>query len=153
MLGQNQRHDRTRLRELQPNRAYPSDDKTAWLVGSVEIALEHHKAIWLLIERRLTGSAFALVRPLIDTVVRALWINALATEQQIECHRAGSSSARNCSGPASQWGQTPIDGDQRFAAALHVRVRTARSRDHKVHRQNFDADGLQVHIGIGFCMW
>jgi hypothetical protein len=75
---------RTRLCELQPNRAYPSDHKTVWLLGSVEIALEHHQSIWLLIERKLTGSAFALLRPLIDTVLRAHWINAVATEQQIE---------------------------------------------------------------------
>lgn len=75
---------RVRLRELQPNREYPSDHKTVWLLGAVEIALEHHEAIWLLVERRLTGSAFALVRPLVETVVRTHWINALATEQQIE---------------------------------------------------------------------
>ncbi len=75
---------RARVRELQPSRKYDAENETAWLLGSVEIALEQHEAIWLLIERRLTGAAFALVRPLVDTVVRAQWINAIATEQQIE---------------------------------------------------------------------
>jgi hypothetical protein len=54
------------------------------LAGYVDIALEHHEAIWLLMERKLTGSAFALVRPVFDCWIRALWINAIATEQQIE---------------------------------------------------------------------
>ena len=54
------------------------------LAGYVDIALEHHEAIWLLKERKLTGSAFALARPVFDCWLRALWINAIATEQQIE---------------------------------------------------------------------
>jgi hypothetical protein len=77
-------HIRARLRALQPNRKYPSDHKTVWLLGSVEIALEHHEAIWLLVKRKLTESAFALVRPLVETVVRSHWINFLATEQQVK---------------------------------------------------------------------
>jgi hypothetical protein len=32
----------------------------------------------------LFGSAFALVRPLVETMLRTLWINALATPSQIE---------------------------------------------------------------------
>jgi hypothetical protein len=60
------------------------DTKTTFLRGYVDIALEHHEAILLLIKTKLFGSAFALVRPLIETMLRGLWINALATASQIE---------------------------------------------------------------------
>jgi len=79
---------RSRLRELLSRHEYPLDKnldtKTTFLTGYVDIALEHHEAIELLIKTKLFGSAFALVRPLIETMLRALWINALATPSQIE---------------------------------------------------------------------
>ena len=75
---------RTRMRELLSRREYSGGIKTRILAGYVDIAIEHHEAIWLLNERKLNGSAFALVRPMFDCWLRALWINAIATEQQIE---------------------------------------------------------------------
>jgi uncharacterized protein DUF6988 len=75
---------RTRMRELLLQRGYSGGIKTRVLAGYVDIALEHHAAIWLLMERKLTGSALALVRPVFDCWIRALWINAIADEQQIE---------------------------------------------------------------------
>jgi hypothetical protein len=72
------------MRELLSRGKYSGGMKTRVLAGYVDIALEHHEAIWLLKERKLTGSAFALVRPVFDCWLRALWINAIATEQQIE---------------------------------------------------------------------
>lgn len=75
---------RTRMRELLSQRAYSGGIKTRVLAAYVDIALEHHEAIWHLTERKLNGSAFALVRPIFDTMYRALWINKVATEQQIE---------------------------------------------------------------------
>jgi hypothetical protein len=75
---------RTQLRELvEQDEVYPCDLKSLWLVGSVDLALEHHEAIWCLQERRLTGAAFALLRPLIETMLRALWVNKrVITEAQ-----------------------------------------------------------------------
>jgi len=75
---------RTRLRELLPDKYPAADTKTILLRAYVDIALEHHAAIWLLTDRKLNGSAFALVRPVYDTTLRALWINKVATEQQME---------------------------------------------------------------------
>jgi hypothetical protein len=75
---------RSRLCELLSRHELPTDTKTAFLTGFVSIALEHHEAIFLLIKSKLTGSAFALVRLLFDTTVRALWINKVANESQIE---------------------------------------------------------------------
>jgi hypothetical protein len=77
-------HIRERLRQLVLRNKYPSDTKTTLLRAYVDIALEHHEAIWLLTERKLNGSAFALVRPVYDTTLRALWINKVATQQQME---------------------------------------------------------------------
>ena len=52
---------RARLQALLYRHEYSADNKTAMLIGYVDIALEHHKAIWLLTDAQLNGSAFALV--------------------------------------------------------------------------------------------
>jgi Family of unknown function (DUF6988) len=70
--------------ELLYNRTFSSDTKTILLIAYLDIALEHHEAIYLLVKSQLHGSAFALVRSLFDAVFRALWINSCATEDQIE---------------------------------------------------------------------
>jgi Family of unknown function (DUF6988) len=75
---------RSRLCELLSRHEFPVDTKTELLTGFVAIALEHHEAISLLIKDKLFGSAFALVRPVVEAMLRALWLNALATPSQIE---------------------------------------------------------------------
>jgi hypothetical protein len=75
---------RDRLWDLLERHAYPDDERSTWVEGSLAVALEHHEAISLLIKRQLNGSAFALVRPMVDTVVRAHWINAVANDDQVE---------------------------------------------------------------------
>src|SRR4029453_7287094 len=74
---------RARLWGLLERHGYPDDTRSVWVAGSMAVALEHHEAISLLIEQQLTGSAFALVRPMVDTVVRAHWINAVASNEQV----------------------------------------------------------------------
>lgn len=49
-----------------------------------DITHEHAKAIIVLIENKLYASAFALIRPLFETYVRASWIHHCATENVIE---------------------------------------------------------------------
>jgi uncharacterized protein DUF6988 len=77
---------RTRLRELLERHEYKGDNlnKTRALAAYVDVALEYHKAIWLLHGNKLHGAAFALVRPVFDAMLRAYWLNKLATEEQIE---------------------------------------------------------------------
>jgi hypothetical protein len=75
---------RTQLRALLHRHAYPGNTKNLLLVAYVDIALEHHKAIWVLNKSGLNGSAFAMVRLIFDTMLRAYWINKVATEQQIQ---------------------------------------------------------------------
>jgi hypothetical protein len=75
---------RTRLHDLLLRHEYAGNTKNMVLAAYVNIALEHHKAIWLLSESGLDGSALAMVRLVWDPYLRALWINKVATEQQIE---------------------------------------------------------------------
>jgi len=75
---------RTRLREFLARHGYKTDTKTVLVIGLLDQALEHHEAIWLLRERKLSGSAVAMVRLVIDAMLRALWINACATPEQVE---------------------------------------------------------------------
>ena len=75
---------RERLRQLVQRHEYPRNTKSLLLSAYVDIALEHHEAIWLLAKSKLNGSAFAMVRLVYDTMFRALWINKVATQQEVE---------------------------------------------------------------------
>jgi hypothetical protein len=46
---------RERLRQLFHRHEHPGETKTFLLMAYVDIALEHHEAIWLLTESRLNG--------------------------------------------------------------------------------------------------
>jgi hypothetical protein len=74
---------RARLRRLLPRHA-AGETKTDWLIGSMDIALEHHEAVERLVKNKLNGSAFGVVRMVFDAMMRALWINACATPEHIE---------------------------------------------------------------------
>jgi Family of unknown function (DUF6988) len=75
---------RGRLYELLQRHDYATDTKSVVLVAYIAIALEHHKAIWILSKLGLNGSAFALLRVVFDAYWRVLWINKVATPEQIE---------------------------------------------------------------------
>jgi hypothetical protein len=75
---------RRELRGLLPRHKYQGNTKSIVLMAYVDIALEHHEAIWLLTEAKLYGSAFALLRPLFDVMQRGYWINKCASPEQIE---------------------------------------------------------------------
>jgi hypothetical protein len=75
---------RARVYDLLERHRYSGNIKTRVLSAYVAVALEHHEAIWLLREAELLGSAAAMVRLIFDTMLRFLWINAVATQQQIE---------------------------------------------------------------------
>jgi hypothetical protein len=84
---------RTRLWDLLERHSYPDDERSTWVAGSLAVALEHHQAISLLITERLTGSAFALMRPMVETVVRAYWISGVARDDQVERARQDDKKA------------------------------------------------------------
>lgn len=60
------------------------DGRKEIVAGSLDTALEHQKAIILLIAKKYYGSAFSLIRIIFETWVRSLWLNYCASEQEIE---------------------------------------------------------------------
>jgi hypothetical protein len=75
---------RTRLREFLARHDYSSDTRTVLVIGAVDQALEHHEAIWLLHECKLNGSAMAMIRLVYDAMFRALWLRAVASDDQVK---------------------------------------------------------------------
>ena len=63
---------------------YSDDRRTTLLVGFADQIFEHHEAILFLIEHHLTGSAFALVRSLIEAFFKVQWAVACATDADVE---------------------------------------------------------------------
>jgi hypothetical protein len=61
-----------------------SEDRTRISAACYDVALEHQKAIVLLIANKLVGSAFSLVRILFEAYIRGLWVSKCATEKEIE---------------------------------------------------------------------
>ncbi len=72
------------IEEMVTKYNYPQGDKNLILIGYHSILVEHHDSIHLLIQNQLYGSAFALVRALYESLYRAHWVNACATDKQIE---------------------------------------------------------------------
>lgn len=65
-------------------------DEKLLVVALFSLAVEHHGAIlYLLRSGKFDGSAFALTRPLIDAVYRAVWIHLCATSQHIHSIKNG----------------------------------------------------------------
>ena len=63
---------------------YGGDTRTTLLIGFADQIFEHHAAILRLIESRLYGSAFALVRSLFEAFFRVLWAVSCASDTDVE---------------------------------------------------------------------
>jgi len=63
---------------------YPDDLRSVIVMGTLTQIIEHHEAMLLLIRSNKIGSAFALVRSIVECVYRGLWINFCATDGQIQ---------------------------------------------------------------------
>ena len=64
--------------------------RTRLAVNYFYVALEHHKAIVLLISQDCCGSAYALVRPLVETYIKGAWITDCADETDLDyCIKKG----------------------------------------------------------------
>ena len=66
-----------------------SDDRPRIAASCFDIAIEHQKAIILLIANKLYGSAFALVRLLFEAYIRGLWLNHCASDKEIDKFKRG----------------------------------------------------------------
>jgi hypothetical protein len=66
-----------------------SDDRPRIVASCLDMALEHQKAIILLIANKLYGSAFALIRLLFEAYVRSVWLNYCANDKEIDKFKKG----------------------------------------------------------------
>lgn len=62
---------------------FPDDYRTSVVIGFISILVEHQEAFLLLCVREMFGSAFALGRPIVEGMYRALWLNVCATEAEL----------------------------------------------------------------------
>ena len=60
------------------------DDRTRISAACLDIALEHQKAIVLLIANKLFGTAFSLARILFEAYIRGLWLYRCATDKELD---------------------------------------------------------------------
>lgn len=60
------------------------DKRHRFAGGSFCLSSEHHKAIVLLIYKRIDASAFALARPMVEAFLRGIWLHRCATGEQWE---------------------------------------------------------------------
>ncbi len=68
-----------------------TDNRTHICGGLLYVALNHHHSIVVLIANALPTSAASLMRPLLETYVRAVWLERCATDEQFEQFRRGGS--------------------------------------------------------------
>ncbi|MFZ0523940.1 MAG: hypothetical protein WAL95_23145 [Candidatus Acidiferrales bacterium] len=66
---------------------YADDEWSTTVAAFIDQAFEHHAAIILLIRSALFGSAFALLRSVVEIVVRGVWIATCATDAEIKRFR------------------------------------------------------------------
>ncbi|AYR25346.1 DUF6988 family protein [Herbaspirillum rubrisubalbicans] len=67
----------------------PADERSLIALGCFDVAIEHQAAIALLCSSELYGSAFALLRVLVESLIRGMWLRRCATDQQIRKFKTG----------------------------------------------------------------
>lgn len=68
----------------------PSSFRFRLAGGCLDVALEHQKAIVLLISGELYGSAFAISRLLLEAYVRGVWLHQCASDNDLKRFEVGS---------------------------------------------------------------
>lgn len=61
----------------------PADERIRIAVGCFDVAIEHQAAIALLSSKKLYGPMFALLRVIMESVVRGLWLSQCASDAEI----------------------------------------------------------------------
>ena len=69
--------------------ALPSDERSLIAIGCFDLTLEHQAAIACLHASDLAGSMLALVRILVEALIRGLWLSTCATDLELERFKAG----------------------------------------------------------------
>jgi len=64
-----------------------SEERMRLSAGCLDMALEHQKAIVLLVANKLYGSAFSLARLIFEAYVRGVWLQMCASDTEIEKYK------------------------------------------------------------------
>ena len=64
-----------------------SEERMRLSAGCLDMALEHQKAIVLLVASKLYGSAFSLARLIFEAYVRGVWLQMCASDTEIEKYK------------------------------------------------------------------
>jgi len=67
----------------------PTDDRSRVVAGLLDLVLEHERSIGILSFRKQYGSVFALLRPLYEAYIRALWLRYCASESDVRRFKKG----------------------------------------------------------------
>jgi hypothetical protein len=66
---------------------FSDDEWSTTVIGFIAQGIEHHSAILSLLRSGLVGSGFALVRSLVEILVRGVWMTECATDAQVKKFR------------------------------------------------------------------
>lgn len=66
------------------NLAFPDSYRNKVSAGLLHYSLELQTSFFLLVSHKLIGSAYALMRPIYETYVRAVWLHEVATDEDLE---------------------------------------------------------------------
>lgn len=73
-----------RCNELVDSIELKSDDINRVVAALFHLSLEHYGSIHLLVLHKQNGSAFALLRPQLESYIRGLWFMKCATQEQLQ---------------------------------------------------------------------
>ena len=88
----------------------PSSPRNDLVWAYVLITLKHHEGIHALTSQDLMAPAFALLRSQIETAYRGLWVNLIATDEQVKAIR------ENDAEPFPKFRQMAADLDAAYGA-------------------------------------
>jgi hypothetical protein len=77
----------TEIKRVLSAHKFSDDEWSTVVIGFIAQGIEHHEALVLLLRSKLIGSGFALVRSIIEILVRGVWITTCATDAQVKKFR------------------------------------------------------------------
>jgi hypothetical protein len=76
------------IREHTDGLILPAARRYRMVFGCLDLAIEHQAGVSVLADQEFWGPAFALLRPLLDSVIRGLWL-ASATDSDLDLFERG----------------------------------------------------------------
>lgn len=64
---------------------FPATPRSSLVLAYVAVALEHQNAISTLVRAGLKGSGLAVMRLQLETALRGMWVNLIASDIQVDC--------------------------------------------------------------------